>query len=273
MSDVPGGKPAPWPRAAWGIVLGSGLGNCCKDWELLFRLSFREAGLQNPAISGHEGVLEWRRGPEHTVVVFARGRLHAYEGYGVDAVCQLIDFFADIRVPRCLITCAAGGVAASLEAGDLVVVNRILFLNHPESWRETAKLLETPDWQTTLTGSHPAFALLVEEKPTAKAYGRVVWGLHAQMTGPSYETRAEIRMLSRLGISTVGMSTGVELRRAQYRGLISGAVAVVANPATGLREGVITHGEVLIAMEKATQQLERLISHLVVETNSFQVDQ
>jgi purine nucleoside phosphorylase len=273
MSDKSGIKQAPWPRAEWGFVLGSGLGNCCKDWELLCSLSFQEAGLQEPSVSGHQGLLEWRRGPGNTVVVFARGRLHSYEGHGVIAVCQLVDFFADNHVPRCLITCAAGGVAPTLNAGDLVLVNRILFLNRPECWREIANLLERPEWQSTLTGSHPGFHHLVEKNWVEKDHGRVVSGLHAQMTGPNYETRAEIRMLSRLGVSTVGMSTGVELRRAQYRGLISGALAVVANPATGLCDGPITHGEVLMTMEKAAQNLERLIFHLVLETNSFHVDQ
>jgi purine nucleoside phosphorylase len=80
-------------------------------------------------------------------------------------------------------------------------------------------------------------------------------------------------MLARLGVWTVGMSSGVELARARELGLLTGAIAVVANLACGLGSKAIEHEDVLETMAKASGNLERVIHHLVLETSSFQFDQ
>lgn len=263
-----GTNPHPY-SADWGIILGSGLGNCGAAWPLLLSKSFEEVGLQQPTVPGHEGRLEWRMGPDDRVVLFCKGRLHAYEGHSRSAVCQMVEFFATCGIKRCLITCAAGGIHHPLAPGDLVLAREIVFFNRSDSWKEIARQLEAGADIGSIQ-SDPRFSRFAERSITKP---RLEWGLHAQMTGPSYETPAEVKMLARLGVWTVGMSSGVELARARALGLASGVIAVVANLACGLGPDAISHQDVLETMAKAALNLERVIYHLVLETSSFQLDQ
>jgi len=255
--------------ADWGIILGSGLGDCGASWPLLQTFTFEQVGLQKPTVPGHEGLLEWRRGPDNRVVLFCRGRLHSYEGHSLPAVCQMVEFFAANRIQRCLLTCAAGGIRKDLTPGDFVLAREILLAHYPGSWPQFAAHLEAGT-KITSSGSDLRFTRFATKLTDAT---ELKCGLHAQMTGPSYETPAEVRMLSQLGVWTVGMSSGVELTRSRELGLVTGAIAVVANPACGLGLNAISHEDVLKTMRNAARKLERLIHHLVLETRSFQVDQ
>ena len=181
----------------------------------------------------------------------------------------MVEFLASQRIERCLLTCAAGGIRPGLAPGDFVLADRILLGHQPDSWSQAAARMGSGS-EIALSGSHLPFIRFANSQ-TDKS--RLRSGTHAQMTGPSYETPAEVRMLSRLGVWTVGMSTGVELVRARELGLVTGAIAVVANPACGLANATISHANVLNTMRNAARKLERLIHDLVLETNSFQVDQ
>lgn len=263
-----GANPHPF-SADWGIILGSGLGDCGSSWPHLQSRSFEDVGLQIPTVPGHQGRLEWRSGPNDRVVLFCKGRLHAYEGHALSAVCQTIEFFAKCGIRRCLITCAAGGIHKQLAPGDLVLAREFVFVNHQDSWKDLARRMEAGATIGSI-GSDPSFSRFAEGSTNAPRLWR---GLHAQMIGPSYETPGEVEMLARLGVWTVGMSSGVELARARELGLLTGAIAVVANLACGLGSKAIEHEDVLETMAKASGNLERVIHHLVLETSSFQFDQ
>lgn len=262
----------PFPRPDWAVVLGSGMGGCFDNWPLIRSLHYSEAGLTPPEVSGHSGVLDWRIGPNSGIVLIASGRLHAYEGHKLEGVFQLVDFFKSLQTANCLLTCATGGIRPDLEPGTLVGISKSIFFNTVPPWitepgRSLTKLDHWP-------GAFPDQRLFRRlQKVQGKPEIPFTVGVHAQMSGPCYETRAEIRMLSRLGVTTVGMSTGMEMARATQLKMPTVAVAVVANPAAGLGPGKISHLDVLDSMKKARGSLGSLLNHLVLETKSFQDDQ
>ena len=260
------------PTADWGFVLGSGLGGCGLGWELVHSLGFVEAGLKKPCVSGHAGSLEWRKPPSGGVILLARGRLHAYEGYSKSQICQIIGFFAKNSIRNCLLTCAAGGVSPDLIPGTAIAIENCIPIRSANCWKELAKGADSIGYQ--IPGCKPcpvALQRLLSFKTMDGHYLKC--GKHIQMTGPNYETRAEVRMMKMLGISTVGMSIGVELEAAKEFGLSAAGLAVVSNHAAEIGMAPITHTDVLKNLQKATLALEILMDHLVLETRSFQTDQ
>jgi purine-nucleoside phosphorylase len=232
----------PWtPEVA--LVLGSGLGHMVEALLEPVSVSFHELpGFPPASVQGHAGrfvagVLGGRR------VLVQAGRYHVYEGHGNEVVAAPVRVAAALGAGTLLLTNAAGGVDPALEPGDLVLLEDHLNLmgRSPLMGPVAPGEVRFPDM------SHPYDPDLMRlAKSVAEARSIPLrTGVYAGMTGPAYETAAEVRMLRILGADVVGMSTVPEVLVARALGLRCLALSMVTNKGTGLAGSPLSHAEVV----------------------------
>ncbi len=232
------------PRFA--VVLGSGLGAVADPFTVLGSVAYADIpGLVPPTVAGHRGRLDLCSHGAGTVLV-AHGRVHAYEGHSAERVTRLVRLFAEVGAKSILLTNAAGGIHPSLEPGDLMVIDRHWKLLGPADW----KSFERPTRVYSLPGLRKLRAL---------ALGHLVGG-YAALTGPSYETPAEIRALAACGVAAVGMSTAVESEAAASLGLEVLAISCITNKAAGITANQLSHREVETNAKLGIGRLRALIA-------------
>jgi purine-nucleoside phosphorylase len=226
-----------------GVVLGSGLGGFGDTLENLVKLPYAELPhLPASRVPGHSGNLCF--GDVAGVpVVCMQGRVHYYEGHSIDACVHGARTMARLGVTCVLLTNAAGGVEASWSPGDLMIVTDHLNL------MGTSPLLGPND--DTLGPRFPDMteAYNVKLRETLNAVGAAQGtslraGVYAALTGPSYETPAEVRMLRGLGAQAVGMSTVPEVLALRHMGVKVAALSCITNLAAGITKATLNHAEV-----------------------------
>lgn len=233
------------PRAA--VVLGSGLAGAAGDFVGQIGVLYGDVpGLVPPSVSGHRGRLSVGDWSGVRTLVCA-GRAHFYEGHARDRVTRLVELAADLGVRTVILTNAAGGIDPDLEPGDLMAI------------RAHWPLLGPKAWQTVEQVAGPYTPELVK---LAQSLGLPA-GVYAAVTGPNYETHAEVRMLGKLGCGAVGMSTAPEAEAGAARGLRVAAVSCITNNAAGVVPGVLTHAEVESTAKLAVGRLATVLSALV----------
>jgi purine-nucleoside phosphorylase len=237
------------PDAA--VVLGSGMGPVASRVRPVAAVPFHEVpGLSASTVAGHSGRLTLGDWAGKRVLLF-EGRLHYYEGHPWDRVVQPVRVAGQLGAPVLLLTNAAGGIADALGPGSLMAIRDHVEWTRPSCWR-----LPGPGG---LGGPRPSpyserlIGLLSEAARTAGVTLHA--GIYAALTGPCYETPAEIRALRAWGADAVGMSTAREAQAGCDLGLEVAAVSCVTNKAAGLSAGPLDHKEVLAT---AAAQAERL---------------
>lgn len=221
------------------IVLGSGLGVVVERMTLEGEATNDAVGLPRSTVSGHAGrVLTARLGGSRVVTM--SGRVHRYEGYPMPVVVRYVRALAGWGVKRLILTCSAGGIAEEYGPGSLVAISDHLNLQGDNPLIGPPFAERFPD----LTHAYdPAIRDVLHEAAGARDV-ELGDGVYAAMSGPAYETPAEIRMLRTLGADLVGMSTVPEVLAAAEIGLPCAAVALVSNVAAGLSDEVLRHDEV-----------------------------
>ncbi|MBU3741347.1 MAG: purine-nucleoside phosphorylase [Candidatus Kapabacteria bacterium] len=208
-------------------------------------------GLPLPSVEGHGRSLV-----ECSIagvdVLIATGRLHLYEGSTLAQVTALVDLFADIGTDSLILTNATGGLATTLGVGDVLLPAEIIDMTFRRS-DHASPLRPSPDvpWLLATLERCAGTALPVRS------------GTYVQVVGPSYETRAEIRMLRALGADAVGMSTAVELKRAVARGMRTLVCSMITNTLTDTSVVSVSHAEVLDAASRATDRMSQVITQAV----------
>ena len=245
-----------------GIVLGSGLGNLIREIRVETEIGY-DAIPYFPVstVEGHHGRLILGSMGGKQVVVMA-GRFHFYEGYSPQDVAYPIRVMKALGVQTLLISNAAGGLNPAYRVGDLMILQDhiSLFTINPLLGKNSPELGERfPDM------SEPYSLLLIEkaEQIAGRLGYAVRKGVYAGVTGPTFETRAEYKMLHLLGGDAVGMSTVQEVIVARHAGLQVFAMSVITD--IGIREelNTITHEEVLQAAREAEPKLTSIFSELV----------
>lgn len=233
------------PRVA--VVLGSGLAGAAADFVEAVGVDYAGVpGLASPTVSGHRGRLAL--GDWHGVrTLVCAGRVHFYEGHDAARVTRLVELAAELGVGKVILTNAAGGIHPDLEPGDLMAIRAHLTLLGPRDWADA----------TPVAGPYTPELVKVSQ-----SLG-LATGVYAALTGPTYETHAEIRMLRTLGCDAVGMSTAREASAAHARGLRVAAVSCVTNSAAGLVPGKLTHSEVEATARRAVGRLAAVLGTLV----------
>jgi purine-nucleoside phosphorylase len=240
------------PRTA--VVLGSGLGSVPHSFEELASIPFSEvSGLPAPSVHGHTGRISFGLCGGRPLLVF-RGRLHFYEGHEWDRVAGPIRLAAKLGIKVLFLTNAAGGIHESLWPGDLMILRDHLFLQTPYAWKSLAQP-RTPPYSPQL------IALLQDVERERNR--ELMAGVYAAVTGPCYETPAEIRALHAMGADAVGMSTAYEAETAAAIGLEVAAISCITNKAAGLASGILDHREVLANASKPAERISEILVTLL----------
>jgi purine-nucleoside phosphorylase len=239
------------PRVA--LVLGSGLGGLAEHIRADAVLPYPEVpGLSAPSVDGHGGRLILGEWAGQRVLVFA-GRLHRYEGHAWRRVVQPVHVAHELGAEMLILTNAAGGIRADLTPGTLLLLRDHIDATSAGWWRCAAGIDARPPSPYSVT----LFARLLA---AARHAGQeLAAGLYAQVTGPCYETKAEIRALRACGADAVGMSTAREVEAAAKLGMRCAAISCITNRAAGLCDGPIQHEEVLDAGAKFAARLTPLL--------------
>lgn len=243
---------------ALGMVLGSGLGGLADEIDGALEIPFEEMpGWPAPSVPGHSGrlILGTLRG---LPVACLRGRLHMYEGLSERTVVEPALLMARLGAPILLLTNASGGVNPAFAAGTLMVMSDHLNLtgrNPLMGVNDDALGPRFPDMSSVWDR---------ELRDRLHAAGRAQdielrEGVYAGLTGPTYETPAEVRMLRTLGADAVGMSTVMEAMVANWAGVRVCGVSLVTNAGAGLSATPLTHAEVVEAADEAGPRLARVI--------------
>jgi len=246
-------------RPRLGMVLASGLGGVADEISDAVEIAVEDMpGWPAPSAPGHSGrlLLGTLRG---VPVACLRGRLHMYEGLSERLVVEPALLMGRLGASIVLLTNASGGVNPAFGAGTLMVMRDHINLTGRSPLmgpNDDALGPRFPDmskvWDVDLCNRLHAAA---RSEDIAMAEG-----VYLGLTGPTYETPAEVRMVQGLGADAVGMSTVMEAIAANWAGLRACGVSLVTNPGAGLSPNPLTHEEVLEAANEAGPRLARVIS-------------
>jgi len=252
------------------LVLGSGLGGFADEFENAVRIPYQEIpGFAASTAQGHAGRLVIGD-VESIPVVGMQGRFHYYEGYTLEEVTFPIRVFKLLGIQNLILTNAAGGIDVRLSQGALMVISdhlNLMGVNPLRGLNDERFGPRFPDMSEVY--SRALQELVVDE---AKELGVTVRrGIYAALSGPSYETPAEIHMLRSYEADAVGMSTVPEAIVARHMGMNVLGISCITNMAAGISEQPINHEEVIETGEQVratlTQLLRRVISR-IPEVNS-----
>jgi purine-nucleoside phosphorylase len=246
------------------IILGSGLGNLSKEIQIDFSINYNEIPhFPVSTVEGHKGrlILGTLNGKKVWVM---EGRFHFYEGYSATQVVYPIRVLRLLGVQNLLLSNAAGGVNPNFKVGDLMIIKdhiSLFTINPLIGKNEDALGTRFPDM------SEPyAFDFIEKAKKIATANNIGLHeGVYVGVTGPTFETKAEYKLIKNVGGDVVGMSTVQENIAAVHAGMKVFAMSVVTD--LGIREdnNVITHEEVLAAAHAAEPKLTIIFSALLKE--------
>jgi purine-nucleoside phosphorylase len=244
------------------IVLGSGLGAFVEGLVDTETISYENIPhFPAPTIAGHQGNLVAGLAGSARVAVL-QGRFHYYEGHDLTTVTFPIRVLQALGTRSLILTAATGGIRDSLRPGDIVALSdhlNLLGSNPLRGPNDDSLGTRFPDMSEVYSAKlrHWAF-----EEANRLGFD-LPSGVYACMSGPSYETPAEIRMLRTLGADVVGMSTVPEAIVARHAGIEVLGLAVVSNWAAGIAATPITHAEVLEAGRLVGPRLAALLSAVV----------
>lgn len=245
------------------LVLGSGLGFLEEKVEAPVRIPYEDIpGFPRPTVPGHEGRLVSGRLSGREVLVQS-GRFHMYEGHSAQTCAMPVRVFASIGIKTLLLTNAAGGVRRTFSPGTLMLIaDHVNF-----SFRNPLTGPVFPGEERFPDMSDPYDRQLREigRKVAVRLHIGLDEGVYAGLLGPSYETPAEVRMLDRLGIDAVGMSTVVEVVTARARGIRCLGVSTITNAAAGISATKLSHQEVMEAAEAVKDDLAALVEGIIGE--------
>lgn len=245
-----------------GLILGSGWGDFAETMQGALRIPYGEVpGFHTSTVPGHAG--EWAFGElsgQKTAMMV--GRLHYYEGHWLKDITLPVRVMKQLGVETLIVTNAAGGVNTGFEVGDLMLITDHINMTGVN-----------PLFGPNLDEFGPRFPdmskaydpdLMAMAKAVARDQGlNIREGVYAQMTGPSFETPAEIRMLRVLGADAVGMSTVPEVIAARHSGIKVLGVSCITNMAAGVLDQPLSHEEVMEVSNRVKGGFRKFLSEVV----------
>ncbi|PWT71060.1 MAG: purine-nucleoside phosphorylase [Bacteroidetes bacterium] len=247
-----------------GIVLGSGIGNLVKEISVEKEIEYKDIPhFPVSTVSGHEGKLIFGILRKRRVVVMS-GRFHYYEGYTAQQVVFPIRVLKFLGIKTLLISNAAGGMNPSFRVGDLMIIRDHigLFTVNPLIGPNDDKIgPRFPDMSEPYNRD-----LIQKAKLIANRSGiPVKEGIYAGVTGPTFETRSEYKLLHIVGGDAVGMSTVQEVIAAVHMGLDVFAMSIITDIGIREEDNIITHEEVLREAKNAEPKLTAIFKDLIDE--------
>ena len=247
------------PKVA--LTLGSGLGNYASQIDIKCEIPYSEIpGFPVSTVPGHDGRFIFGYVGE-TPVVCMKGRVHYYEGYDISDVVLPTRVMKMLGAQILFLTNASGGINYSFNAGDFMLLTDhvSVFAPNPLIGPNVDQFgTRFPDMSNVYDKD-----LMKIVKDTAiedKIY--LHEGVYAQLTGPSFESPAEIRLLRTLGVDAVGMSTVVEAIVGNHMGMRICAISCISNLASGMGDP-LSHEDVQKAADKSGKLFEKLVTDCI----------
>lgn len=261
------------------IVLGSGLGAFADSLEDAVRIPYEEIpGFARSTVEGHAGQLVLGTVGGIAVAV-QQGRFHYYEGYDMEQVMLPVRAFGLLGIKHLILTNAAGSLNSDMTPGSLMIISDHLNclgvnpLRGPNDLRFGPRF---PDMSEVYDREFQQFAHDEAEAISQERFASgldeklvdfVNRGVYCALSGPTYETPAEIRMYRQLGADAVGMSTVPEAIAARHMGMRTLGISCITNLAAGMAEGEIDHSEVMETGARVAEVFGELIKRVVARVN------
>jgi purine-nucleoside phosphorylase len=257
------------------IVLGSGLGSFADDMPDALRIPFENIpGFQPTTIEGHAGRLVFGSIGEKQVIV-QQGRFHFYEGYDMEQVMLPVRVFALLGIKNLILTNAVGSLNTDMEPGSLMIITdhiNCIGVNPLRGKNDDRFGPRFPDMSEVYDRE---FHQIVMEEAASTAKARLTSGRDSKLTefihsgvycalsGPTYETPAEIRMYRTLGADVVGMSTVPEAIAARHQGMKVLGISCITNYAAGMTTSIIDHEHVMETGLRAAEVFGELLRRVL----------
>ncbi len=241
-----------------GLILGSGLGDLAEQIENAVRIPYHEIPhFPVSTVEGHAGQLVIGTLMGQTVVAM-QGRVHYYEGYSMQQVTFPVRVMKALGVETVIVTCASGGLNPSFEAGDLMlIVDHINMMGEDPLRGPNVKELG-PRFPAMVDAYTPELRKVALEVAEELGF-QLRQGVYSPISGPSYNTSAELRMLQRLGSDAVGMSTVPEVVVAKHMGLKVMGIACITDMALPDSPVHLTHEQVMEVANQTKPRFQNLI--------------
>lgn len=249
------------PKVA--LTLGSGLGALAEEIEIAAIVDYSEIeGFPTSTVPGHKGRFVFGM-MDGVPVVIMQGRVHYYEGYAMQDVVLPTRLMKLMGAEVLFLTNASGGINTDFSAGDFMLITDQIsnFVPSPLIGPNLDQFgTRFPDMSEIYDKNLRSIIA-----DTAKELNiKLQQGVYIQLTGPNFESPAEIRMCRTLGADAVGMSTACEAIAANHAGMKICGISCVANLGCGLTENPLTHKEVMEAADKAAPLFKKLIRASIV---------
>ena len=245
------------------LVLGSGLGDYANDIKVVAELDYKEIdGFPTSTVQGHEG--KYIFGYVGTVpVVCMKGRVHYYEGYDISDVVLPIRLMKHMGAKVLFLTNASGGINTEFRAGDLMLIQDQIsdFVPSPLIGANMEELgTRFPD----MSEIYDKKLQQIIKKTAAVNDIPLEQGVYIQLTGPNFESPAEVRMCRILGADAVGMSTACEAVAANHMRMHICGISCIANMACGITPNPLTHKEVQEAADRVAPRFKKLVTKSII---------
>lgn len=250
-----------------GVVLGSGLGYLTSLMEGAVEVDYHDLpGFPVSTVDGHQGrIVIGELGGK--IIAVMQGRFHFYEGYTMEQVVMGVRLLMRLGAGQLVVTNASGGIRPGLQAGDLMLIRDHINLMGdnpligPNSSRIGLRF-------TDMTEAYSKKLRLFAHQAAKQHAVQLQEGVYAAVKGPSYETPAEVSMLSMLGADVVGMSTVPEVIAARHMGVDVLGLSLITNLATGLSDKKLDHQEVQSVARQAEEKLKVFFPELIRQMES-----
>lgn len=248
------------PKVA--LVLGSGLGDYAEGINVVCEIDYKDIeDFPVSTVVGHAGKFIFGY-IDDVPVVCMKGRVHYYEGYDISDVVLPTRLMKLLGAEILFLTNASGGINPDFSAGDFMLITDhvSIFAPNPLIGQNIDQLgVRFPDMSSVYDAELQEII-----RNTAKSENiNIQEGVYVQLTGPSFESPAEIQLLHKLGIDAVGMSTVVEAIAANHMGMKIAGISCVCNLAAGMSPNPLTHEEVQEAANNAAPLFKRLITSCI----------
>ena len=245
-----------------GLVLGSGLGAFADEIKESVKISYEEIpGFARSTVEGHAGKLVLGQ-VEGVHIAAMQGRFHFYEGYSLDEVTFPYRVMSLLGIKSLILTNAAGGINVDFQPGMLMLICDHLNLMGANPLRGKNDERFGPRFPDMTNVYDRDYQDIVIHEASAMGL-KIRRGVYAALTGPSYETPAEIRMFRTLGVDAVGMSTVPEAIVARHQGIKVLGISCITNLAAGVTDAPINHEEVMETGERVKETFKGLLRRVI----------
>ncbi|MCC8081552.1 MAG: purine-nucleoside phosphorylase [Lachnospiraceae bacterium] len=250
------------------LILGSGLGDYADGVQIEAVLDYQDIeGFPVSTVQGHRGRFLFGF-VQNVPVVIMQGRVHYYEGYSMSDVVLPVRLMGMLGAKILFLTNAAGGIQDGMQAGDLMLITDQIsdFVPSPLIGPNPGELgVRFPD----MSRIYREDLQDAVRRAAARLDISLKEGVYIQLTGPNYESPAEIRMCRTLGADAVGMSTACEAIAANHMGMRVCGISCISNLAAGISEKPLTHAEVQASADRVAPLFRALVTESILEMSAF----